>query len=124
MTDRTRAERALAAIVHEIRDEWDEPGITAALRRCSDRPIAEVTAAALYCATKRTDQRSPACIAMSGEHWQSLTRLRGETAAAPEPRCPDHGETLPCLTCQTADRGERHPLRPWREIAKEANADA
>ena len=32
------------------------------------------------------------------------------------------GETLPCLTCQTADRGERHPLRPWREIAKEAGS--
>ena len=121
MTDRTRAERALAAVVHEIRDEWDEHGITATLRRCSDRPLADVAAAALYAAIKRTDQRTPACIALPGEHWQALTRLRGETASAPEPRCPDHGETLPCLTCQRASRAERHPLRPWREIAKESS---
>lgn len=105
MTDRTKAERALAFLVHEIRDEWDERGVLAALRKVSDRPLADVTAAALHCAIKRTDQRTPLCIAFDGEHWRALERITGTTqppgGAQPPDRlaCPIHGDPEPCRTC-------------------------
>lgn len=106
MTDRTQAERALAFLVHEIRDEWDAAGVLVALRKVSHKPLADVTAAALHCAAKRTDQRSPACIAFDGEHWRALDRLTGDTqpeAGRPQPperlACPIHGDPEPCRTC-------------------------
>lgn len=106
MTDRTKAERALAFLVHEIRDEWDERGIVVALRKVSDRPLPDVTAAALHCAVKRTDQRSPMCITFDGEHWRALGRLTGgDTAPSGQPQppsrltCPVHGSPEPCRDC-------------------------
>lgn len=106
MTDRTKAERALAFLVHEIRDEWDERGIVVALRKVSDRPLPDVVAAALHCAVKRTDQRAPACIALDGEHWRALDRLTGDAATTPtsvQPparlTCPMHAEPEPCRAC-------------------------
>lgn len=83
MTDRTKAERALAVLVHEIRDEWDEHGALSVIRKLSDKPLADVAAAALYCAVKRTDQRTPACIGFPGEHWQAFTRAAGQTTPPP-----------------------------------------
>ena len=126
--NRTRAEHALAAVVHEIRDEWDEHGVTAILRKLSDKPLADVSAAALYCAAYRTDQRTPACIALPGEHWQALERMTGKE---PEQRpaylagahCPEHGQSLPCFACDAIRRGPQHPLRAWRELAAEGGGD-
>lgn len=42
-----QAVNALAALMHDIRPEWDPPGCVAALRRCPDLPIAELGIAAL-----------------------------------------------------------------------------
>jgi hypothetical protein len=100
--DRTRAERALAFLVAQIRDGWDEPGTLVALRKVSDRPLADVTAAALHCAVHRLDQRSPACIALDGEHWRALERMTGAPSAAePWPKCDRHGQWEPCLRCHS-----------------------
>lgn len=107
MNDRTRAERALAFLLHEIRDEWDEHGILSALRKLSDKPLAEVSAAAIFCAHHRTDQRTPACIALSGEHWQALDRMANKAPAEPtytppaatEQTCRTHGDRMPCRGC-------------------------
>ena len=121
MTDRTRAERALAAIIHEIRAEWDERGTLAALRRCSERPLAQVAAAAIHCATYRHDQRTPSVIAMDGEHWSALDRMTGRegTGRAPEIRCDTHREPLPCLTCDRQRRAaeDAPPDRAAEHIA-------
>ena len=107
---RTQAERALAIVIHEIREDWDVAGIVVALRHLSDQPMADVTAAALYCATKRTDQRTPDCIRRPGEHERALANLTSQRDQ-PKPsylstaRCDRHGETLPCLHCQREAAG-------------------
>jgi hypothetical protein len=107
----------LALLVHEIRDEWDERGVLSVLRKLSDQPMADVSAAAIFCAYHRTDQRTPACIALSGEHWHALARMAGQTpTAAPAARCADHGQVLPCLRCDALSRGPMNPLPSWREL--------
>jgi hypothetical protein len=87
MTDRTKAERALAFLIHEIRGDWDEHGVNTVLRKCSDKPLPDVVAAALDCATRRHDQRTPACIALEGEHWRALVNMAGAgtSMATPQP---------------------------------------
>lgn len=88
----------LANLVHEIRTDWQEPGIRAALAKVADRPLLEVAAAALA-ATGRVDQRTPAVIALDGEHWRILN-----PEPAPAPRSPviltycEHG--LPGRSCR------------------------
>ena len=70
---RDQQHRAIAFLVEAIRSEgpgeqWSTPGILAALDKLRDRPLADVAVAAIR-ATARTDQRTPAVIAMAGEHW-------------------------------------------------------
>lgn len=107
-SQRTLAERALAIVIHEIRQDWDVAGIVVALRHLSDQPMGDVAAIALYCAVKRTDQRTPDCIRQPGEHERALANLTGQQ---PRPgyltvqRCDRHGDTLPCLHCQREAAG-------------------
>ena len=61
--------KRLAVLIHEIRPEWAEPGIASALTKVADRPLADVAIAAIQAATTRTDQHTPAIIAMGGSHW-------------------------------------------------------
>ena len=61
--------KQLAVLIHEIRPEWAEPGIASALTKVADRPLADVAIAAIQAAATRTDQRTPAIIAMGGSHW-------------------------------------------------------
>ena len=58
----------LASLVHAIRTDWDEAGIRATLAKLADRPLIDVTHAAIN-ACRRTDQTTPAIIAMDGKHW-------------------------------------------------------
>lgn len=103
--NRTQAERALAIVIHEIRDEWDTAGITAALRHCTDRPMSEVTAAALYAAIHRLDLRTPAPIAKDGEHWRALTNLAGQpTKTTNTPPTTAHPTCTICGRPKTACR--------------------
>lgn len=114
MTDRSKAERAIAFLVHELRNEWDEHGITTVLRKCSEKPLPDVIAAALDCATRRHDQRTPACIALDGEHWRALVNMAGGPPSVQAPatyvpptnaeiQCRLHGQRQPCGGCR-ADR--------------------
>lgn len=121
--DRTRAESALAAVVHAIRDEWDAHGVQVTLRRCADKPFAELAAAAIYAAVKRTEQRTPACIALDGEHWRALERMTTTAATTQTPTtqppnrlaCPIHDKPTPCPECPP-------PAAP--EVARRHLADA
>ena len=65
---RDQQHRAIAFLVEAIRPDWGAPGVMAALDKLRDRPLADVAVAAIR-ATARTDQRTPAVIAMGGEHW-------------------------------------------------------
>lgn len=130
-TDRTKAERALAFLVAQLRTEWAEPGILAALRKVSEHPLADVTAAALDCAVHRADQRSPAIIAMDGRHWTALDRMAGQDAAPPPPTqsvivtyCA-HGEPgSSCPECFPRTHHGALPTAEQRAAMRQAIADA
>ena len=70
----------LASLVHELRPDWQEPGIRSALTRVADRPLIDVAAAAIA-ASRRTDQRTPAIIAADGTHWAKADTQRTYTEA-------------------------------------------
>ena len=94
----------LASLVHELRPDWDEPGIRSALSRVADRPLIDVTAAAVA-ACRRIDQRSPGIIALDGPHWPTAQQAqRTYTEPGIVTYCP-HGE--PGMRCT-----ECYPRRP------------
>ena len=97
----------LASLIATIRTDWDEHGIAAVIRKISDRPLAEVAHAALTAAITRTDQRTPAVIALDGKHW----RLHGvERPAPPAPssvivtRCGHNLVGALCAECHPVER--------------------
>ena len=67
--NRSRALSALAAIVHEIRTDWDEAGVLAVLQRNPDASLADLAHAAIHAAATRPDQKTPAVIGLAGSHW-------------------------------------------------------
>lgn len=87
MTTSSEWVERLAVLINVIRPDWGVRGIRAALRKVSNRPLRDVTLAALA-ATARTDQRTPAIIALDGEHWrQAGSRVRGD-------------QPIPCDICR------------------------
>ena len=107
--------RAIAHLVARIRPEWHQPGVMAVLRDCPDDKLADTAIAALVCARDRTDQATPAVIALDGAHWRTGTRAGDEPEAkpalTPSTRCGtcyrsrdghDHAEAL-------VDPEHRHP---------------
>ena len=88
----------LASLVHAIRHDWDEAGIRAALQKVIDRPLVDVTAAALA-ACRRSDQRTPAIIALDGAHWTAPGAPPRTTGGVIVTYC-EHGEPgSGCLDC-------------------------
>lgn len=127
--DRTRAERALAYLVSQIRQDWDEPGILAMLRKVSHKPLPDVAAAAIHCAHHRRDQHKPAVIALDGEHWSALSRMAGKPDTDPLPpylsreKCPSHGQHQPCLACQREAAGPPATTEAIRAIREAARSE-
>lgn len=88
----------LAALVAELRTDWDAPGVRSTLLKVADRPLGVVAAAAITAAMTRHDQRSPAIIALEGAHWPTWQAWTPPRAAGlvtycahgePGARCPD-----------------------------------
>jgi len=61
--------QAIARWVHQIRPSWDLPGILAALSKRGDAQPSRLALAALAAAATASN-RSPAVIAMDGNHWR------------------------------------------------------
>jgi len=61
--------RIIADWVHQIRPTWDQPGILAALAKRRTAQPARLALAALAAAAAASN-RSPAVIAMDGNHWR------------------------------------------------------
>lgn len=84
---RDQQHRAIAFLVEAIRPDWGAPGVMAALDKLRDRPLADVTVAAMR-AAMRDDQRTPAVIALSGPHW--LNPQQAPTTVPPSFRSSTH----------------------------------
>jgi hypothetical protein len=95
----------LAALIQELRPEWDASGIGKAILAAADRGTAwEVAHAALYAAADTTN-RTPGVIPLAGAHW-SRGRELASTAAVPErndARCEEHpwARARGCPACRS-----------------------
>ena len=89
----------LASLVHELRPDWDEPGVRSVLSKVADRPLIDVASAAVA-ACRRIDQRTPSVIAASGSHWPDASNSqRTYTEPGIVTYC-EHGEPgMRCLEC-------------------------
>lgn len=102
----------IAQDAHAARPEWDTAGIMAALLKVRDRDPQHVRAAALH-AARNPANRTPAVIALDGEHW---TLTVPAPRRGPATKCKTHdleesSEGI-CRACR-ADRlvsGEEYPI--------------
>ena len=79
-----RCLRAIAHLVNHVRPDWHQQGIMAALRECPTGSIPDLTIAAMSAARDRTDQRTPAVIALDGPHWHARS-AREDAVRTPQP---------------------------------------
>lgn len=80
---------ALAVLVAHLRDDWQPAGIRTALDRAAARPVTgyELAHAALNAAANPT-VRTPAVIALDGQHWQRPAPAEAQTPGPKVwPRC-------------------------------------
>lgn len=83
--------QALAAFIHELRNEWDAPGIVAQLAKCQHLNAYEVAHALLRLAENPAAKTPGALTVTGGEHWREKSR---ESARMTAPRREDQ-----CLAC-------------------------
>ena len=114
----------LASLVHAIRNDWDEQGIRSALLKVADRPLADVARAAIS-ATSRTDQRTPAVIALDGEHWRAPgSAPTVTTAPGIVTRCEHKLPGLSCTECYPRTVASRAVPTPEQKEAIRAAVEA
>lgn len=113
-----KQQKALARFVHTIREDWDVPGIEAALGRArhdaeSVHELAVVAIRAAYSGLNRT----PAVIPLPGPHWRGPEATAGSSSTRPRPPAPAEA----CTTCGQDKRrceqisqlaGDGHPYAP------------
>lgn len=63
--------KALVALIHELRPDWDERGILPALHAARERAGNLDLAVAAIRAAGNASNRTPAVIAMEGPHWHA-----------------------------------------------------
>ena len=92
----TRVEaQALAAFVTRIRDDWDQPGIVAAIEKAAPLGAPAAIGAALCRLAENRDLRTPAMLAEPGTHWAGTTVAK----LAPPVMCVDHPDQ-PARECR------------------------
>ena len=91
--------QALTALLHQIRKDWDLPGIRAALGRATHLgSAADLAVAACRCAAD-PEMRTPGLIPQPGAHWHGTATGK---RMAPT-MCPDHpahkaGDCCVCIS--------------------------
>ena len=91
---------ALVALLHQLRHDWDTPGIRVAIQRAAQLGTpAEVAVAACRVAAN-TAVKTPGLIPEPGSHWQGLP-----AGQRPAPvMCPEHpnNRITACPPCEAA----------------------
>ena len=112
---------ALATLVYLLRPDWNERGVLKALSDARHLGSPSLLAVAAIRAAGNPRNRTPAVIAMSGEHWTTITpqpqqpwqTTYGLPPMPDEPRCEKHGhQRLPCASCR-ADQLAGQPAEEW-----------
>lgn len=61
--------QAIAALMHRLRNDWDEPGCLAAVAGVKDRDPYDVALAAVrLCSTP--EAKTPGALKVAGQHWR------------------------------------------------------
>lgn len=100
MMTKIQAEK-IAAAVNTIRPDWDITGITAALGKARNEGEAWQVAIAAIAAAANTNNRTPAVLALPGEHWRPARLTTTPTQGlGRRPRCTVYGhESYPADNC-------------------------
>lgn len=96
---------ALATFVARIRDDWDHPGIVAAIGNARELGTAADVAVALCRLAGNRELRTPATLHQPGSHWRD-TAVAARLAPV---NCPDHPAhlTRDCPECAAlSDRAD------------------
>lgn len=121
--------RALAAFISTLRPDWDPTGVYVALGRARDLGDPAAVAVAAIRAASTPTNRTPAVIALHGDHWAGTptTTNRGGNPAN-RVRCDVHSLELPCRGCRadalvdgTLRRGDPLPPPPAEPAASPAH---
>lgn len=100
--------QALAAFVHEMRNDWDAPGILAQLAKCQHLNAWEVAHALLRLAATPEAKTPGALMTTSGPHWRERTRVETPMPPRRQEQCLDCGRHLDgCLCGGQVTRRER-----------------
>ena len=96
--------QALATFVSRIRDDWDHPGIVAAITKARELGNAADIGTALCRLAANAELKTPAMLADPGAHWRDTTVA---TRQAPT-MCPEHptekaGHCRACITDALTD---------------------
>lgn len=113
----------LASLIAAVRPDWNEPGIRSALLKVADRPLIDVTAAAVA-ACRRVDQTTPAVIALDGPHWPTAQQAQRTYAEPGIVTWCEHGRpgALHCPDCQPkVDKPDASAIGEIRRAAREAS---
>src|SRR4051812_39363793 len=114
-----RAIAALAALVHEARPDWDEPGIAAAIRRCPPVGVQDLMIAFARAASDPTNETPAAVTFLDNRAWDSDSYLPCKVHPTAGRRT--NGECGACYADRTEarDRPERQvtpPPAPLRQL--------
>ena len=105
--------RPLAALVHQLRPEWDERGVLTALERCAGRNPLDVAMAAIRAAAD-LGAHTPGVIPTDGPHWRErLSETRSPRNPLPHEECDSHpGQfRLSCSGCSANRKAKREADR-------------
>lgn len=128
--------RHIAEIVARIRPDWDRHGIAAALAKHPQQSLDVLATQALVAAVTRTDQRTPAVLALDGDHTNRARFAFGDATITPAPLT-SRERGADCATCgipksmhagvrATLDHGEHDwsPAEPVRPASPQGIASA
>ena len=98
--------QALATFVSRIRDDWDHPGIVAAITKARELGNAAEIGTALCRLAANAELKTPAMLADPGSHWRDTTVA---SRLAPV-MCPDHKAHLArdCRECRALSDAADH----------------
>ena len=115
--NRPEAEQIADAIT-AIRRDWLRTSLLTILGRHQHRSARDVHLALVWIAYD-PDTKTPGRIDADGPWW-GITRTAGVPAASADPKCPRHGQWLPCLACHAEQVTPATPeqIRARREQAR------
>ena len=110
--------QALATFVARCRDDWDHPGIVAAIGKASHLGSPAAIGAALCRLAENRELRTPASLASPGTHWAGTTVAK----VAPPVMCaePDHSDELAreCRKCRALAVTDKAELKRKADLVR------